>query len=274
VTNYGTQGAPGSSVTVVDVPSGTAVRTVELGPGRRPHGVCWLDGRRALVTAEGIRSLLVLDVEAGKVEAAIETGQDVSHMVVATPDGKRAFVANIGSGSVTALDLAGRKVLAQIATGKGAEGIDISPDGKQVWVTNRDADTLSVVDAASLAVLASLPSASFPIRVKLTPDGKRALVSNAKAGDVGVFDVDARKEVARIRMPLPVVSAAGRVLPFEGTVPIGIVIAPDGARAFVAHANADAVAVVDLKTLSMTRSLTAGREPDGMAYSPLPVGGR
>jgi YVTN family beta-propeller protein len=128
-----------------------------------------------------------------------------------------------------------------------------------------------VVDAASLTVVATLPSASFPIRVKLTPDGKRALVSNAKAGDVAVFDAVARRELARIKMPLTAVSGDGRVLPFPGTVPIGIVVTPDGSRAFVAHANADAVAVVDLATLAMTGSLKAGKEPDGMAYSPLRV---
>jgi YVTN family beta-propeller protein len=271
VTNYGGQKAPGTSLTVIDVTAGKAVGTIELGSNRRPHGVRWLDARRALVTAEGIRSLLVVDVPAGRVEAAIQTGQDVSHMVAATPDGTRAFVANIGSGNVTAVDLAGGQVLAQIATGKGAEGIDVSPDGKEVWVTNRESDTVSVVDAASLTVVATLPSASFPIRVKLTPDGKRALVSNAKAGDVAVFDAVARRELARIKMPLTAVSGDGRVLPFPGTVPIGIVVTPDGSRAFVAHANADAVAVVDLATLAMTGSLKAGKEPDGMAYSPLRV---
>jgi YVTN family beta-propeller protein len=175
---------------------------------------------------------------------------------------------------VTAVDLAARTVLGHVATGKGAEGIDVSPDGKQVWVTNREADNVTVMDAASLAVEATLPSASFPIRVKLTPDGRRALVSNAKAGDLAVFDVAARTPLTRVAMPLPAVAGDGRVLPFPGTVPVGIVVTPDGARAFVAHANADAVAVVDLASLKMTGSLKAGKEPDGMAYTPIQVAPR
>jgi YVTN family beta-propeller protein len=274
VTNYGTQRAPGSSLTLIDVAAGKAVKTIELPANARPHGVRWLDARRALVTAEGMRSLLIVDVAEGTLDGAVVTGQEVAHMVAATPDGRRAFVANIGSGNVTAVDLAARTVLGHVATGKGAEGIDVSPDGKQVWVTNREADNVTVMDAASLAVEATLPSASFPIRVKLTPDGRRALVSNAKAGDLAVFDVAARTPLARVAMPLPAVAGDGRVLPFPGTVPVGIVVTPDGARAFVAHANADAVAVVDLASLKMTGSLKAGKEPDGMAYTPIQVAPR
>jgi DNA-binding beta-propeller fold protein YncE len=58
------------------------------------------------------------------------------------------------------------------------------------------------------------------------------------------------------------------------SVPIGIVIEPGGKRAFVAHANADRITIVDLATGQATGSLTAGREPDGMGYSPLAVASR
>jgi YVTN family beta-propeller protein len=54
-----------------------------------------------------------------------------------------------------------------------------------------------------------------------------------------------------------------------GGVPVGIVIEPTGARAFVAHTNADAVAVFDLATLAATGTLKAGREPDGLAFTPV-----
>jgi YVTN family beta-propeller protein len=214
-----------------------------------------------------------VDVEAGDVEAAIETGQEVSHMVALTPDGRRAFVASIGSGTVTAIDVAARKALGHVATGKGAEGIDVTPDGREVWVTNREADSVSVLDAARFSVLATLESKSFPIRVRITPDGRRALVSNARSGDVAVFDVAARKLVRRVATKIEAVPAESRLLSFPGSsVPIGIVVTPDGARAFVAHANADAIAVLDLRTWEASGRLRAGREPDGMAFSPVRVG--
>jgi len=267
-TNYGTAAAPGSSLTLFDVAKPAVVKTIDLGVYRRPHGVVWLDARRALVTAEGSKALLVVDVEAGKVEAAVTTAQEVSHMVARTADGARAFVANIGSGSVTVVDVAARRVVSQVATGKGAEGIDITPDGKRVWVTNREADTVSVVDSGTLDVLSSIEAKSFPIRARVTPDGRHVLVSCARSGDVAVFDAASFKEVRRVAVKLEPGAREGRLMDFgASSVPIGIVVTPDGKRAFVAHANADVISVLDLDGWKAVGTLKAGKEPDGMAYS-------
>jgi YVTN family beta-propeller protein len=267
-TNYGTAERAGSTLTVIDVPRRRVVKTIDVGRGRRPHGVVFLDARHALVTAEGTKALLVVDVAKGAVDAAIETRQQVSHMVAATPDGKRAFVTNIGSGTVTAIDVAARKVLADVRTGEGAEGIAVTPDGKEVWITNRAADTVSIVGADTLKVMGTVPCASFPIRVAITPDGRRALVTNARSGDVSVLDVAARREIARRRAKLEASSSEGRALAFAGSTPIGILVLPGGERAYVAHANSDAIAIFNLAKLEFEGTLRAGREPDGMAFSP------
>jgi YVTN family beta-propeller protein len=278
VTNYGSRSAPGSTLTVIDLPTARAVRTIDLGEHRRPHGVAWLpDGRRVAVTAEDSRSLLIVDVAKGEVLRALGTDQDVSHMVALSPDGLRAYVANIGSGSVSVLDLESGKALKTIATGAGAEGIALAPDGSTLWVTNREADSVTVVDTKSLEVLASLPCASFPIRAAATPDGRWILVSNARSAEIAVFDRAARREIRRVKMDLQAADYDGRL--FGGRfgsspVPIGIVIPPDGKRAYVANSNADVVAALDLKTWKVSGLLKAGREPDGMAWSPLATGQR
>lgn len=272
--NYGDQTA-GSSLTVIDVGGGRVVRTIRLDPHRRPHGIAWFpDGRRLAVTSEASRALLIVDAIAGNVEAAIDTDQAVSHMVALARDGKRAYVANIGSGSVTALDLENRTRLGNVPTGAGAEGIALSPDGSTLWVTNREADTVSVVDTAKLEVAATLPSASFPIRAATTPDGKTVLVSNAKSGELAIFDVATRAERRRIKMALEPGSKEGRLFGDEmgdSPVPIGIVVHPSGKTAYVANANADVIAVVDIDAGRVTGTLKAGKEPDGMAHSTVRV---
>ena len=269
VSDYGKAAEPGHTVTLVDLDRGAAIGTVELGPGTRPHGLESLADGRLLVTAEGTKELLIVDPIGRKVTARIPTGREVSHMVAAARSGGRAFVASIGSGTVTAADLSGGKVAADRPTGEGAEGIDVTPDGRQVWVTNRAADTVSVLDASNLSVLATLPAAKFPIRVKVTPDGKRALVSCAQSGDVAVFDVAARKEIRRIAMDREAVPGSeARVFSDrfgKSPVPVGLLIAPDGKRAWVASTNADVVSVIDLETYQVVGRLTAGKEPDGLA---------
>jgi YVTN family beta-propeller protein len=275
VGNYGNRGALGSSLTVIDLAKAKIYKTIDLGEYRRPHGILWLaDGYRALVTAEDSRALLEIDVRKGTVERAFVTHQDVSHMVEVALGGSRAFVANIGSGTVTVIDLNQGTVIQNIATGAGAEGITASIDGNEIWVTNRSADTVSVIDAGSLEILAAIPCASFPIRAKVTPDGKNVLVSCARSADIAVLDVASRKEVRRIPQDLRAVDTKERLFGDrfgESSVPIGIVIHPNGKTAWVAHTNADVVAEIDLESWKIVRLLEAGREPDGMAYSALEV---
>lgn len=279
-TNYGRKGEAGSSLTVIDVASARVVSTIDLGNYRRPHGIEWLaDGRHVVVTAEENRALLTVDITTGKVVSAIDTGESISHMVVVTPDGSRAFVANIGSGSITAIDLSRKERIRSIPTGDGAEGITITPDGSEVWITNREADSVTILDASSLEILVELKSASFPIRARATPDGKYVLVSNARSGDVAVFDVATRKEVRRLSMDLSAVGTGGRLFEDFGksSVPIGILIPPDGKRAYVAHTNSDVVSVIDLSTWKVVGILEPGKEPDGLGYSRLTIvegGGR
>ncbi len=275
VTNYGTGELPGRSLTLLEIATPRVARTIELAAGSRPHGVDWLDDGRALVTAEGHSALLVVDVEGGQVTAEIATGQDTSHMVVASADGSRAYVANIGSGSVSVIDLDERRLLANVPTGAEAEGIDLAADGTQLWVTNREADRVTVLDTATLATLAELPSASFPIRGRATAAGA-VLVTNARSAEIAVFDAAALRETHRFTAGVVPADPSGRL--FGGRfgaspVPIGVVVDAAAERAWVAHANADVIAELDLATLEVTRQLTAGREPDGMAWSPIAPGG-
>jgi YVTN family beta-propeller protein len=274
VANYGVRGAPGSSLTVIDIPDRRARRTIDLGDYHRPHGIQFLpDGRRVIVTVEQEKAVVLVDLEIAAVARAFSTGQRVSHMLVLTPDARRAFVANILSNNVTVVDLDRTEAVANIDTGEGAEGIDISPDGREVWVTNRAADTVSIIDAEGLEVVETLPCASFPIRIKFTPDGRHVLVSNARSGDVAVFDAVTRRELRRVPMQKEAVGDTSERL-FGGTfgqgpVPVGILVEPRGHRAFVAGTNADVVAVIDLQKWEVTGYLTAGREPDGLGHSPI-----
>ncbi len=279
VCNYGMRGAPGSSLSVLNIPEQRVIKTISLGTYQRPHGIVFMpDGQRVLVTAEAQQMLLQVNWQTGTVEKAMPTGQNVSHMVVYAPQAGLAFVANIGSGTVTVIDVAAGKRIKNIKTGAGAEGIDLSPDQREVWVTNRADSTISIIDVQKLAVSQTFAAGSFPIRIKFTPDGRHALVSNARSGDVSVYDVASRKELRRISMQAtPVELEEGRLFDsgFAGSpVPVGVLIPPDGRHAFIANTNADIISVIDLKKWQVVNRLKAGREPDGMAYTPLTLPAR
>jgi YVTN family beta-propeller protein len=67
-----------------------------------------------------------------------------------------------------------------------------------------------------------------------------------------VIDTSTRKEVKQLIL---------------GGGSAGILIAPDGSRAYVAVSMADKVAVIDLKTLEVVGQIDAGKQPDGLAWA-------
>ena len=272
---YGTAEKRGSTLTLIDVATAKVIKVINLEAGVAPHGIRFIAPTTLLVTSETTKRLLIVDLERGAAVASVETGQDLSHMVAATPDGRRAFVASINSGTVTAIDVDKRSVLAVIKTGAGSEGIDVSPDGRTVWVVNRAADTVSVIDATTLEITATFNSPKFPIRVKFAPDGKMALISRAQSGDIAFVDAKTRAITKTMAMNVTGNAEAGRLFQDFGKspAPIGIVITPDSKTAYVACANADVVAEVDLGKAVIVRWLKAGKEPDGMAYSSVVAGG-
>lgn len=274
VANYGDR-TPGNTLTVVDVPKARVTATLDLGDNRRPHGLLFLDASTVAVTTEGAGTLSLVDLGSGKVTDTIATGQEVSHMLAVAPGGDRAYVANIGSGSLTVLDLEERAKVGDVETGEGAEGVAVSPDGRWVWVTNRGADTVSLVDGRELTEVLELPSGgSFPIRAEITPDGRWVLVTNARSGSLTVIDAGERKVVRTLDLDHGATDTEGKLfgdLFGDSSIPIGIEISRDGKKAWIAHAGADVVQVLDLESWKAVGVLTAGREPDGMAYSPLEV---
>lgn len=269
ITDYGRRGAPGSSLTLIRIDQPQVVNTIDLGEYQRPHGVLWLDDERVVITAEAQQALLVVNVESGEVEQAIGTAQEVSHMV-ALDDGKtRAYVANIGSGSLTVIDLAKGERIANVETGEGAEGVAVASG--HVWVTNRAEDTITVLDAGTLEEVAKIESKGFPIRARATPDGEWILVTRARAGDLAIYDADNPEAEPRIvELGMELKDTEDRLFGDrfgDSSVPIGVVPDLDGSRAWIAHANADAVSEHDLETGEKLRVLEAGREPDGMDVS-------
>ncbi len=270
VTNYGRGDSwPGSSLTVIDVQQMKVINTIDL-EYKAPHGIEFISGKDVLITCEASKKLVQLNIESGAIVKAIDTDQEVSHMVSYAPESEKAFVANIRSGSVSVIDMKGSKLERIIKTGNGAEGVALSADGKYVWVTNRADDTVTILDVTSLETVAEFKSEKFPIRIKTTSDGKYALISNAQSGDLKVFDTETKALVKTIKMDVTAKEKEQSRLfqNFDDSpVPVGILIHPDNTHAFVANTNADLITIIDLKSLSITGRLTAGKEPDGLGYS-------
>jgi YVTN family beta-propeller protein len=268
VCNYGDQ-RPGSSLLVWDTVERRTRQTIDLSPHQRPHGIAFLSNRTVLVTSETSQAVLEVDVARGAVERVLPTDGHVSHMLALAPDGTRVFTTNMQSGSVSAIDLARGETVDVVATGPKPEALCVTPDGGELWVGHNGNHTLVVLDARTLEKRAEVACGPLPIRIACTPDGQQILVTCALSGELAVIDRASRKELARIPLPrraTPAPNAPPGVDPLN-PLPVGVLVEPSGRRAYVALSAADAVAVVDLETRAVLRTLPTGTTPDGMAWA-------
>ena len=244
---------PGETVSVVDLVHRRHVLQIPTGRYTRIHSAAMApDGRHAYFTAGQTGFVVEIDTRTNTVRRGIPTHGKISHMVEVSPDGTRLYTANIESQDVSVIDRESGELLAQIPCGQGCEGLQFTPDGRRLWVANQEAGTITIIDVARNAVEDTIPCPGMPLRIRFTRDGTRALVSNWVAqGEVVVFDARGHKEVKRLRV---------------GNQPIGLLIAPEGDRAFVSSMSSDEVHVIDMKTLTVSGHFVTGKGPDALLW--------
>jgi YVTN family beta-propeller protein len=260
VTNYNKAGVgPQKVLSVLALPSGDTIKTIDLGEYRAPHDVRWVDGERVVVTSEANQALLLVHVDSGAIERVFKTDAGVSHMLALSADRTRLYCSNLRDGSVSAFDFATGRKLKDIKTGAESEGVGVTPDGRWVWAGNRAADTISIIDTQTLEVVKHLPSPGFPYRVQFTPDGKYALVPHANASSLVLGDVATQTIAKSIPLGMTKVDKPSTA---------GVFPHPDNRHAFVTVRNDNSMLVLDLVSGETLGRVEVQQSPDGVAYSP------
>lgn len=189
---------------------------------------------------------------------------------------------------------------ADIGPGAVANSVAIRPDGLVVAAieapTKTDAGWLLFADAESLEILGTVQVGALPDMVTVTPDGSRAVVANEgepaddftldPEGSVGVVDLPATvaapgQEAVRtatfhefeaggsktldpaVRVFGPTPEAGNPVS--RNLEPEYVAIAPGGTTAYAALQEANAVAVVDLASATVTDIWPLGAKDHGVA---------
>jgi len=281
ISNY----SGGNTIAVVDLVAQKPLAPIDLGALRQPHGLEFVNGK-LYFTAEGAKVVGRYDPATQKIDWVIGTGQNRTHMVTVSKDLKTVFTSNVSSATVSIIGQGtaqgpggpprgpggpggpprgpggpggpppGRGapdwIVTNIPVGHGSEGFDLTPDGKELWVANAQDGTISIVDVAGKKVVVTIPSTQSANRLKITRDGKYVFVSDLGGNDLLVVDAATRKEYKRITLP-----ASSE----------GLLMSPDGKLVYTTLNSRDAVAVIDLKTMTMTGEVKTGRGPDGLAWA-------
>jgi YVTN family beta-propeller protein len=188
-------------------------------------------------------------------------------------------------------------VVGTIRVGDEPEGVAVSPDGRTVYVANQNSRILSVVDAATRRVT--------PVRLRNTPrfvttsrDGSLVFVSmyekDMSGSGLAVVDAARRKVVRylstgvqpftlavgpddRVWVPihsrgrLEIFSAGGHHMDARVTVPANphaVAFSASLRRAYTANHESNAVAVIDMRTDRLVKSVPVSKSPHSVAVSP------
>ncbi len=170
---------------------------------------------------------------------------------------KIGFDVTAGGGPLTfAIDIDGVRTSRVSTT---SSPIAATSDGAEVWAAQGDADVVSVIDTARDARVAQVATPGKPSSVALTPDGALALVACSACNQLTVVD-------RRTRAVLQIIGEGEGI----GRDPRHVVVAPDGARAFVSSYVGDTVTALERvgSAFRVVKTIAVGRRPVGMSVTP------
>lgn len=271
VSNLG--GGSFHELNIINLITQKALTNLDTKPLIGLHGLTFVEGK-LWFTAEGAKSIGRYDPITGQIDWCMGTGQDRTHMIYVTLDGKHIYTTNVNAGTVSILvdsllpppvsptgqTFPGAKLHMEwiqtiIPVSKGCEGFDVSPDGRELWTAASEDGSISIIDIAARKVTSRIDAkATGANRLKFTPDGRKVMISSLRTGDLFIYDAESHQELKQFNI---------------GHGAAGILMDPNGSRAFVGCSPDNYVAVVDLKSLQVTTHINLGG-PDGLAWAVRP----
>ena len=248
----GRPGTDGSTVEVIHVASGRAVRIIDLGKPVRPHCAKFGPDGLLYVSAELAKAVDVIDPKTEKVLTEIPTGQVDSHMFVITPDGSRAYIANVFAGNVSVLDLRSHSLLATIPVAQQVQRISISPNGSTVYTHDQTKPRIALIDTGRNTVTGWWEVPAVVYSSAPTPDGKW-LAANAPSGKLFVLETSS----GRVAHSYDIPAALGETL-----------VTPDGSFAYISCPKAGVIEVLNLRTWQLEEPIHLSPGVDGLAFVP------
>lgn len=261
-----------------------------------------------LVAQKGDRSLALVDPSSGKVVGDVAEGGITGHEVAASPDGRLAYVpiyGNSGVGkpgtngsSLVVIDLAAQKIVGTVDFGHGVRPHCpvFGPTDGMLYVTTELDRTISIIDPKTLKIVGTIPTGQPESHMlTISHDGMRGYTANVGVGTVSVLDLKGRKTVDII----PISNSTQRIsisnddrwvftadqtkprlavidtlldqvntwVPLDG---LGYGSAPtvDGHWLLIAIPEANVVDVIDLATMTRSRSIAVGSSPQEVLVRP------
>jgi DNA-binding beta-propeller fold protein YncE len=232
---------PDRRIVVIDLPSRTLTRVIDLGAVYAPHGVMIDENGTLWSSGELGHAVLAIDPAADRIEK-IDVGNTAHWIAVSHATGQ--VFASVKSDYLVAIDASRRAVIDRIALPHVVEGLAVTPDGATVFACAQDAAELYVVDARTHALTRTVPIDGADgqkrqmRRVRVSPDNAYVVVSSNQDRHAAIYD-GALQQIASI--------------PTKRS-PMGFGFAPGGKLAYLCCHDDAEVLEFELATGRITRT--------------------
>jgi DNA-binding beta-propeller fold protein YncE len=235
---------PDRRIVVIDLPSQSLTRVINLGRTCAPHGIM-IDASGAVWTSGELANALFVIDPASDAAQMIDVGH-TAHWLAVSHQTAKVFVS-VKTDFVVVVDVARRAVVDRIQVPTVTEGLAISPDGETLYVCAQTAAEFYVIDARSHALRQTVTIDGSNTnkrqmrRVRVSPDNRYVVISAHQDNHAAIYAADGCKPLAAFA---------------TGTGPMGFGFAPDGRRAYLCCHDDAVVAEFELATGKGTRTFS------------------
>ena len=241
-------GDGGHQVFVIDLAAKKRVRSLDLSPYHRLHGIRMDSAGRLYVLSETDSVMIRFDNPAVDEfpSQIVPVGGTRSHYFVLRKDGRRAYVADTLSGMVIMLDPHDPTFTpVKRLIGQAPEGACLSADEQTFFVIDRYKGVLHALDATTFEPITHVQLRGEAVRVVSLADGK-LIVSNQADKSVTLHARDTFKEEKRLSL--------------EAAAP-GLNLSPSG-DVLYASLESDKVVAIDIAQWRIIQTFVTGKAPD------------
>jgi DNA-binding beta-propeller fold protein YncE len=190
---------PDRRIVVIDLPSKSLARVIDLGAVYAPHGVMMDETGTLWSSAELGNAVLAIDPPTDRVQT-VDVGATAHWLAISHATGK-VFVS-VKQDYVVVVDVAGRTAIDRIKVPHVVEGLAISPDGGTLYVCAQTAAEIYVVDAHKHTLRRTVPingvdgSKRQMRRVRVSPDNRYVVVSSNQDHHAAIYEADGLRQIA------------------------------------------------------------------------------
>jgi YVTN family beta-propeller protein len=177
------------------------------------------------------------------------------HGVLAIPELGRVYASATGTDEVVAIDDGTLEITARVPAGHYPDGMAYAPKVHKLYVSDEHGNTETVIDVESNRRVATIALGGEVGNSQYDPVSKHIFANVQTLKQLVEIDPGTDRVVERIDLP-------------DADENHGLLIEPEGRRAFIACEGNDRLLVLDLQTKKIIASFDVGKDPDVLAFDP------